>query len=200
MKYRFAASAMVVAACLLVLSACQTGGRSAGGMSLKDQITKRTIERERLHSAEEIAAAYDELGKDSDDVLLLFMNAVLLAEEDKDEANHAIAYLSRPNDQWEEAESPTGVRLSKMAEEGLRRVSGAPEIARSYVGGHGSGYRMGDPGTITIEIKETRDEPNGDVKYFIWSSGKDNASPIRLREGDGKWYVDEWSSIQTGVK
>lgn len=192
---------MLAAFCLLALSACQMGGRTASGRSsITDAVTNRTIERERLHSAEEIAAEYDRLGSDSDEVLLLFMNAVLLAEDDKDEANYAIAYLSRANDQWEDADSPTGVRLSKIGEEYLRRVADEPGIARSYVGGTGDGFSMSDPETISIEIKETRDEPNGDVKYFIWSTGKDNASPIRLREGNGKWYVDEWSSIQTGVR
>jgi hypothetical protein len=191
----------VVCVCLCFVTACQTG-RSAGGSksSIKDSITNRSIERTRLHDAAELKEAHDAAAEDSDEALLLFMNALLLVEEDQTAGYAAVAYMSRPNDQWQDAGGPTGVKPSKMAEEGLRRIRDRPEIVRSYTGGAGSGYKLANPETVKLSIKETRDEASDRVKYFIWSAGKDNASPITLRAENGRWYVDEWSSIQTGVR
>lgn len=191
----------VACVCVCFISSCQTG-RSAGGAksSVKESITNRSIERARLHDAKELKDAYDAAAEDSDEALLLFMNALLLVEEDQPAGYAAVAYMSRPNDQWQDAEGPTGVKPSKMAEEGLRRIYERPEIVRSYTGGAGNGYEMADPETVELSIKETRDEASDRVKYFIWSVGKDNASPITLRAENGRWYVDEWSSIQTGVR
>lgn len=183
--------------CVVALTACQTTGRSGG--SLKDAIKTRSIERARLHDAGEIKAAYDKVNGDPDEVLLLFLNACLLVEEDKDAGNRAIAYLSRDNDQWEDADGPTGVKLSKMAEEGLRRIWEKPEIIRSYCGGDGSDFSMAEPEVVDLSIKDTQEPNSTTTKYFLWSTGKDNASPVSLRSDGGRWYVDEWSSLQGGV-
>jgi len=188
-------------ACVCFLTACQTGRSASGSKSgIADAITNRSIERPRLHDASELKDAYDAAAGDSDEALLLFMNALLLVEEDQEAGYAAVAYMSRPNDQWQDATSPTGVKPSKMAEEGLQRITGKPHVVRSYTGGAGSGYSMSNPETVELSIKETRDEASDRVKYFIWSAGKDNASPITLRAANGRWYVDEWSSIQTGVR
>lgn len=197
-----AIACVVAVSCLMFAASCQTGGRSAAGSvksDVKAAAKERTIERERLHDAGALAAAYDAEAGDSDAALLLFMNALLLIEEDKDAGYAAAAYMMRKADQWEDANGPTGVKPSKAASEGHRRIWERPEIARSYCGGSGSSYTMSTPGKVKLRIKETRDESNG-VKYFIWSSGKDNASPIMLKSSGGRWHVDEWSSIQTGVK
>ena len=167
---------------------------------IKADATKRSIERTRLHSAADLKAAYDKSAGDADEALLLFFNALLLIEEDQPAGYAAAAYMSRANDQWEDADGPTGVKPSKMASEGLGRIWENPERTRSYTGGKPSEYKMADPEKIVLEIKDTNNISDGEVKYFLWSSGKDNASPIRLKSGNGKWYVEEWSSIQTGVK
>ena len=192
--------AVTACLCVFLISACQTGGSRGAKSSIKESMTNRSIERARLHDAAELKTAYDSASGDADEVLLLFMNAVLLIEEDKDAGYAAVAYMSRTNDQKSDSKSPTGVMPTQMASEGLRRVWEKPEIGRSYTGGSGSDYKMSAPEVVELSIKETREESSTRVKYFIWSSGKDNASPIALREEGGRWYVDEWSSIQTGVK
>ncbi|MBK8206839.1 MAG: hypothetical protein IPK87_08570 [Planctomycetes bacterium] len=167
---------------------------------VKNDATKRTIERARVHSAADIKAAYDKEGTDADETLLLFFNALLLIEEDQTAGYAAAAYLSRKNDQWSDPEGPTGVKPSQAASEGMGRIRDNPERARSYTGGKPTDYAVSNSASIVIEIKETRENSSTELKYFVWSSGKDNASPITLRSDGGKWYVDEWSSIQTGVR
>jgi hypothetical protein len=75
-----------------------------------------------------------------------------------------------------------------------------PIPARSYSGGKPTDYKVTDSGKVVVQIKETRNSSDTETKYYIWSGGKDNASPITLRKAGGKWYVDEWSSLQTGVR
>ena len=189
----FSVVLICVAACFL--SACKTTRDS-----IKDSITDRSIERVRLHDAVELKDAYDAAAGDSDEVLLLFMNALLLIDEDQDAGYAAAAYMSRPNDQWQDPDGPTGVKPSQMASEGMKRVAERPEVVRSYVGGTGSGYKMADPETLELTIEETRELSDDSVKYFVRSAGKDNSSPVAMRRENGRWYIDEWSSIQGGVR
>ncbi|MBZ0136205.1 MAG: hypothetical protein K8I27_07525 [Planctomycetes bacterium] len=196
MKLRLGAT-LVAMVCLLSATACESVGRSGG--SVKDVVSSRSIERARLHSASDIKDAYDSSSGDADEVLLLFLNACLLVEEDKEAGGQAIAYLSRKNDQANDAGSPTGVKLSQMASEGLRRIWERPELIRSYCGGDGADFSMGSPEVVDLSIKDTQKVNDTTRKYFLWSTGKDNASPVSLRSEGGRWYVDEWSSLQTGV-
>ncbi|MCA8911925.1 MAG: hypothetical protein KDB82_09485 [Planctomycetes bacterium] len=186
---------LLVLACML--TACESTGRS--GSSIKDSIKTRSIERERLHDAAAIKAAYDKAGDDADDVILLFLNACLLVEEDKEAGNRAIAYLSRKNDQWEDKDGPTGVKLSQMAGEGWKRISADPAIIRSYCGGEGADFKMSEPEVVKLSIKDTQKINADSYKFFLWSKGKDNASPVTIRRDGGHWYIDEWSTLQGGV-
>jgi hypothetical protein len=187
----------VLLAVTCLLTACKSTGRSGG--SLKDSIRTRSIERERLHDAGAIKAAYDKAGDDADEVILLFLNACLLVEEDKDAGNRAIAYLSRENDQWEDEGGPTGVKLSQMASEGWKRIAADPSIIRSYCGGEGADFKMAKPELVKLSIKDTQKVGSSSYKFFLWSKGKDSASPVTLRRDDGHWYIDEWSTLQGGV-
>lgn len=195
MNRRTTFSVFAFCICMAFLAGCQ-----ATRSSIKEGITDRSIERARLHDAVELKDAYDAAAGDSDEVLLLFMNSLLLIEEDQVAGYAAAAYMSRPNDQWQDPDGPTGVKPSQMASEGLGRVAKSPEVVRSYTGGAGSGYTMADPENIELTIKETRDTSDDSVKYFIRSAGKDNPSPVAMRRENGKWYIDEWSSIQGGVR
>lgn len=196
MKLRMLAITVAVAS-LFATTACESVGRSGG--SIKDSIKTRSIERARLHDAAEIKAAYDKSNGDADEVLLLFLNACLLVEEDKEAGGQAIAYLSRENDQWKDAGSPTGVKLSQAASEGLRRIWEKPEIIRSYCGGDGADFKLADAEVVDLSIKDTQKVNDTTTKYFLWSTGKDNASPVSMRSQGGRWYIDEWSSLQGGV-
>ncbi|MCC7509875.1 MAG: hypothetical protein IT464_10905 [Planctomycetes bacterium] len=187
-----------VIALAVLVTACESTRKIKE--DVRNDATKRTIERARVHSAADIKAAYDKEGTDADETLLLFFNALLLIEEDETAGYAAAAYLSRKNDQWSDPKGPTGVKPSQAASEGMRRIRDNPERARSYTGGKPTDYKMANAEAIVIEIKETRENSSTELKYFVWSSGKDNASPITLRSDGGKWYVDEWSSIQTGVR
>ncbi|MCA8916946.1 MAG: hypothetical protein KDB90_16265 [Planctomycetes bacterium] len=175
-----------------------------GTRKLKDDIkadaTKRSIERTRLHSAADLKAAYDKDAGDADEALLLFFNALLLIEEDQPAGYAAAAYMSRPNDQWDDPDGPTGVKPSQMASEGLKRLVQNPEKTRSYTGGKPAEYKMADAEKVVLEIKETNKISDNEMKFFIWSSGKENASPVRMKSENGKWYVEEWTSIQTDVQ
>ena len=192
---RLSMAVLLVLACLL--TACESVGRSGG--SIKDSIKTRSIERERLHDAGAIKAAYDKAGDDADEVILLFLNACLLVEEDKEAGNRAIACLSRENDQWKDEDGPTGVKLSQMASEGWKRIAEDPAIIRSYCGGEGDDFAMADPESVQLSIKETRKVNADSYKFFLWSKGKDNASPVTIRRDGGHWYIDEWSSLQGKV-
>ncbi|MCB9893034.1 MAG: hypothetical protein H6839_01130 [Planctomycetes bacterium] len=196
---------MTIRICMIALVAVAllaTGCESTRKIKddIKNDATKRTIERARLHSAADLKAAYDKDGGDADEALLLFFNALLLIEEDKDAGFAAAAYMSRPNDQWDDPEGPTGVKPSQMASEGLKRLVQNPEKTRSYTGGKPSDYKMADAEKIVLEIKDTNKISDSEVKFFLWSSGKDNASPVRMKSENGKWYVEEWTSIQTDVQ
>lgn len=188
----------IVLAGLLLLTACESTRKIKE--DIKQDATSRSIEGVRVHSATELKEAYDKNAGDPDEVLLLFMNALLLIEENKDEGYAAGAYMSRSNDQWKDPEGPTGVKPSQAASEGFNRMRDNPTYARSYAGGEPTDYKLTEPEKIVLEIKETRENSDTETKFFIWSSGKDSASPITLRLANGKWYVDEWSSLQTGVR
>jgi hypothetical protein len=187
-----------VLAGLLLLTACESTRKVKE--DIREDVTMRTIERARLHSAKELKEAYDQSAGDADEALLLFFNALLLIEENKNEGYAAGAYMSRSNDQWSDPEGPTGVKPSKAAEYGYSRMHDNPHYARSYTGGKPSDYKLADPEKVVLKITETRENSSTETKFFVSSSGKDSASPITLRLADGKWYVDEWSSMQTGVR
>lgn len=191
---------VVVAAmlALALLSGCETTRKIKD--DIKNEATKRTIECARLHSAKELKDAYDQRAGDADEALLLFFNALLLIEEKQSEGIAAGAYMSRANDQWTDASSPTGVKPSQMASEGFKRMKDNPHYARSYSGGLPTDYKPANAEKVVLEIKETRKNSDTEVKFFVWSSGKDSASPVTMRLAGGKWSVEEWSSLQTGVR
>jgi len=193
---------LAAALALVIVTGCESTRAIKNDIKedIRNEATMRTIETTRLRSAADLKAAYDKRSGESDEVLLLFVNALLLIEENEKEGFAAGAYMSRTADQWSDASSPTGVKPSQAASEGFKRIRDNPNTARSYSGGKPTDYKVTDSGKVVVQIKETRNSSDTETKYYIWSGGKDNASPITLRKAGGKWYVDEWSSLQTGVR
>ncbi len=164
--------------------------------------TKRfSIEGEQLADAAAYKAAYDRDSANPDRVLALFMGALLLIEKDQKQGYYAAVYMCREADQWKKADSPTGVEPSRAASEGYRRVWEQPEAVRSYCGAGGPpSYTLNSSTGIKLEIKQVDQVASDLKKYFLETTGKDFASPVTLRDVGGRWVIDEWSSIQTGVR
>lgn len=195
---------IVVIAIAVFFSGCSNlGHHSTGsiGREIKTAVTSYKVTGKRLHTAAELKTAYDERGGDSDQAVLLFMNALLLLEENPTDGKAAAAYMCRPEDRREDMRSPTGCLPVPMREQGeFMRLFDNKYIARSYVGGDGVNYELADPEKVEISVKEHMDAGEGKRRYFLYSTGKDSASPMAVRKEGERWVMDEWSSITTGVR
>ncbi|MCC6573418.1 MAG: hypothetical protein IT462_06465 [Planctomycetes bacterium] len=182
--------------------ACAMGGCFA---EVKDDVktatTRFTIEADRLADAASYRDAYDRDCANPDKVLALFFNALLLIEQDEQSGTYTAVYMCREGDQWKSDKSFTGVVPSQMASEGYKRIAANGHLVRSYCGADGPpGYALKDATKIRLDIKQVDTASADTKKYFVFSTGKDAASPVTLRNVDGKWVIEEWSSIQTGVR
>lgn len=194
MTARIAGLAAVLA---LTLAGCFGTTKESIRNDIKSGTTRYTIESDLLADAASYRDAYDRDAGNPDRVVALFFSALLMIETHPELGMNAAVYMCRANDQWKSSESHTGVVPSQAAKEGYKRLQQHPEAVRSYCGSSGPpNYTLNDPTRIKISVKQV-DNINGDKKYFVESDGKDNASPLTLREVDGKWVVEEWSSIQT---
>ncbi|MCA8937614.1 MAG: hypothetical protein KDB68_15560 [Planctomycetes bacterium] len=160
------------------------------------------IDGDRLRDAEAIKQHYESNSGDPDQVLWAFLNALLLLEENANDAMAACAVMMREADRRDDRNRITSLMPSRMREQSeFYRLKANKLIARSYVGGDGPPeYALADEGKISVDVKSKEEAGPGLLKYFIWSSGKDNATPVKLREVNGAWVWDEWSSITTGVR
>jgi len=100
----------------------------------------------------------------------------------------------------ESGSSPSGLKLGKSAKYYIGQFKNNKNIARSYVGGTNTNSYKYSKSSLTMTVVRKEKQAKG-LKFFIHSDGKDNPTPVYLRENSsGQWKLTNYSSICTGVK
>lgn len=140
-------------------------------------------------------------GKDPVKVIRLFMEAMLVYEKNQKTGAYMISYLIPEDDCVKDSDSPTGlVPNPRGVGYSLKQMLKNPDIIRSYIGGTpGNEYKI-DPKNLKLKVI-SKDISGNKAKVVIKSAGKDNPTPLTLKQENGYWKISAGiSSIATGVR
>ena len=145
-----------------------------------------------------IVERHAQIGKNPADAIALWVEAALLAQQNKKEGWEALGELTLPlreDRKWRSLGSNHYFvdRLNKPNNPCFRSlvVGATPE----------NGYKY-NPKKISVEVvREARKDSNGH-KFFVYSSGADTPRPVHLKKSNKTdlWYVNAYSSLYVDVR
>ena len=135
-----------------------------------------------------------------ENTIMYYLIAALNIEKDPKLADAMMTILVHKDHCLDDKKSPSGLKLGRSAKYFIGQFKKNPRIAASYVGGTpDNGYKYKKSELVMTVVKK-QDYQKG-YKIFIQSAGKDNPTPLQVRENrDGQWKLIEYSSVCTGVK
>lgn len=150
---------------------------------------------------------FDEQGQDAEAVVKLFVEGMLMLEQDPGLGSQMMALLSSKKNLDIDPDAPSGLRF-RRTDDSIRRLRANINIARSYAGGdYQAGYGGFSVDKITLDksysaARQGIDYPTaGQAKLFVKSGGADTPRPITLaRNNAGYWKVINFSSLTVGVR
>jgi len=135
-----------------------------------------------------------------EDSIMYYLIAALNIEKDRKLAEAMMTVVVSKRDSMESGSSPSGLKLGKSSKYYIGQFKEDVNIARSFVGGTNANQYKFSKSNLTMTVVRKEKQPKG-VKIFIQSGGKDNPTPITLRENSsGQWKLTNYGSICTGVK
>jgi hypothetical protein len=150
---------------------------------------------------------FDQQGQDPEVVVKLFVEGMLMLEQDAELGSQMMALLCSKKNLDLDADAPSGLRF-RRTDDSIRRLRANLNIARSYAGGdYQAGYGGFSLDKIAIDksysaARQGVDYPApGQAKFFVKSGGADTPRPITLaRNNGGYWKVINFSSLTVGVR
>lgn len=127
-------------------------------------------------------------------VCALFLCTLSLYEKDKDAGIKAMNILRGP--------SPMTEYDSQFLRDRLRGKSYLP-LAYFEGATPENSYKPNVPYVLNvIEDSRPQDLEKGYIRFFLKTTGADSSRPIRLRQkaSTGEWFLNEYSSILTGIR
>ncbi|MCB9563737.1 MAG: hypothetical protein H6709_23790 [Kofleriaceae bacterium] len=143
---------------------------------------------------------------DPEQVIRLFVEAMLTVETDRDLAEQLFCVVIARNLLTAAPGTPSGHRLPRP-DQTLNRLAASPAIARSLAGGTtAAAYQDADLAKVALDRAYSArtqgvDYPSpGRGKFFVACGGAATPRPLTLARNDaGGWKVVEWSSLTVGV-
>ncbi len=141
-------------------------------------------------------AKFDAEGKTPEGTIRLLLIAALETVKEKNKEGQAMWGLLLPKDK-----KPDRLAIDQFGKK-IKGTDFQGAIATSYLGGTPEdkykNYNYG--ATLTVTERREMEGPK-DLKIWVKSGGKDNPSPVRVKQNkDGYWKIFEYSSLYTMCK
>ena len=150
---------------------------------------------------DEFKKMWEKEGKTEAGAIKCLLVAVLETFKENNADGKKMWGMTIPSDQLTPKGEPGTKHTTAMSQFG-QTVPGTDfkgGIAASYLGGMPSNKYKPDYNTTIKILNQSRGDKEN--KVFVQSGGKDNPSPVQLRQNDdGYWKISEYSSLYTGVK
>lgn len=158
------------------------------------------IKKAMITDFKKFQAAWEKDAGKPEHTIMYYIIAALNIEDDPKLAEAMMTLLVHKDHCLPDKKSPSGLKLGRSAKYFIGQFKKNPRIAASYVGGtpeNGYKYTKSD---LAMTVVSKQDYQKG-YKIFIQSGGKDNPTPLQVRENSsGQWKLVEYSSVCTGVQ
>jgi len=158
------------------------------------------ITKPMITSFSKFKSAWEKDAGKPENSIMYYLIAALNIEKDPKLADAMMTVVVSKRHSMESGSSPSGFKLGKSSKYYIGQFKEDVNIARSFIGGTNTNKYKFSKSNLKMTVVRKEKQPKG-VKIFIQSGGKDNPTPITLRENSsGQWKLTNYGSICTGVK
>ncbi len=172
-------------------------------LSAQNLWAQKTIKAEALPTTlEDFITFRDRVATTPEGGAAVFTMALLIYTKDQELGEKALT-IALDRSCLAEGNVHKGYKPPNSINYHLKNLQGKKYIARSYVLGTSpkKGYRL--PKTLKYKVSQNphSQQPNGDIKVFVHSTGADSPRPITMRKNNrGIWKAYNYNSVFVGVR
>ncbi|UCE10247.1 MAG: hypothetical protein JSW61_14945 [Candidatus Thorarchaeota archaeon] len=162
----------------------------------------KKVTKSMITDFDKFKAAWEKDAESPYEPIMYYLIAALNIEDDPKLADAMMTVVVSKRDSDEDDRSPSGLKLrARGGGYFVQQFAKNPNIARSYVGGTNENDYKFSKSNLAMTIVREQEMGDKHLKIFIQSGGKDNPTPVQVRQNKhGQWKLTEYSSICTGVK